>query len=386
MNFRFTHLRLENWRNFRRVEVDLQQRVFVSGPNAAGKTNLIDALRFLRDIALPEGSLAKAVKERGGISHLRSLHTHAHQARTVTVAVRLAIGSASWSYELVLAGGKNQPPRVERERVMKGGQELLTRPNDADRADKRLLEQTHLEQLTQNAKFRELVDALAAVATVHVVPQVARGELRGAGVPRDAPGSDFIERLAGLSEKKRKAALGRLAKLLKVAVPQFSQLRIDREPGTGRAHLEANYQHWRSNGVWQNEQEFSDGTLRLIGMLWSILDGDTPLLLEEPELSLHSEVVRQLPRLLARAAERHDRQVIVTTHAEEMLDDAGIDPSEVLILVTTGQETEVRVASEDPEIRQARRASIPLARAITSRTKPTGIDQLSLALGDPGAP
>ncbi|MDZ7919384.1 AAA family ATPase [Rhodoferax sp.] len=33
-------LKLQNWRNFRKVEVSLRERVFVIGPNASGKSNL----------------------------------------------------------------------------------------------------------------------------------------------------------------------------------------------------------------------------------------------------------------------------------------------------------------------------------------------------------
>ena len=42
---------LHNWKNFQNVEVSLSERCFIIGANAAGKSNLIDALRFLRDIA-----------------------------------------------------------------------------------------------------------------------------------------------------------------------------------------------------------------------------------------------------------------------------------------------------------------------------------------------
>ena len=55
---RFTRLHLENWRNFRELDVPLGERVFLVGPNAAGKSNLLDALRFLRAVAEPGGGLA----------------------------------------------------------------------------------------------------------------------------------------------------------------------------------------------------------------------------------------------------------------------------------------------------------------------------------------
>lgn len=53
--------------------------------------------------------------------------------------------------------------------------------------------------------------------------------------------------------------------------------------------LVAEIKHWRPQGGWQREASFSDGTLRLIGLLWFLSRGDSPLLLEEPELSLHGQ-------------------------------------------------------------------------------------------------
>ena len=50
---RLTHLTLKNWRNFKQADFDMQDRMFVIGPNASGKSNLLDALRFLRQVASP---------------------------------------------------------------------------------------------------------------------------------------------------------------------------------------------------------------------------------------------------------------------------------------------------------------------------------------------
>ena len=60
-----TRLALKNWRNFKAVDVSLRERVFVIGPNASGRSNLLDVLRFLRDVAKPGGGLQRAVAERG---------------------------------------------------------------------------------------------------------------------------------------------------------------------------------------------------------------------------------------------------------------------------------------------------------------------------------
>ncbi|HRX87118.1 MAG TPA: AAA family ATPase, partial [Phycisphaerae bacterium] len=68
-----SRIHLKNWRNFRSVEAALEQRVFIVGPNASGKSNLLDALRFLRDIAKPGGGLQRAVLDRGGLTKIRCL-------------------------------------------------------------------------------------------------------------------------------------------------------------------------------------------------------------------------------------------------------------------------------------------------------------------------
>jgi predicted ATPase len=383
MNPSFRHLRLSNWRNFRSVDVALRDRMFVVGPNAGGKTNFLDAFRFLRDIASHGGSLARALEARGDLAHLRSLH--ARRDSKVSIAVELEIEKQTWTYELELEGTKAKPTRIVREVVKQGRRPpLLVRPKDEDKSDERLLEQTHLEQLTQNAKFRPLADALAQITTTHIVPQEVRIPRHGNGhSDQDTAGSDYVEQLARLGAQKQRQALARIEKQLKIAVPQFSALRIERDK-VGVPHLEAKYEHWRPGGVWQNERDFSDGTLRLIGLLWAIQHGEGLLILEEPELSLHREIIRQLPRVFAQAAQRTDRQVFVSTHAEEMLADAGVDPAEIILLRPTAEETQVITGSSLQELREAARAKLGLGKIITGLTRPAKVNQLAFewARGD----
>jgi predicted ATPase len=69
-----TRLVLKNWRNFSSVDVALGDRVFLVGPNAAGKSNFLEVFRFLRDIAKSEGGgLQNAIAEAGGLKKIRCL-------------------------------------------------------------------------------------------------------------------------------------------------------------------------------------------------------------------------------------------------------------------------------------------------------------------------
>ena len=211
----FCHLVLSNWRNFKKVDVPLPQRVFIVGPNASGKTNLLDALRFLRDIASPGGSLVAAVKELRGLKHIRSLHAGGDSNILVEVHMAIDDDPNVWTYSLQLSGTETgkKPLRIEHERVSHGNEEILDRTRTAE-ADDRLLTQTHLEQISQSLQFRPLADVLASVVHVHVVPQVVRTPARAeAFSKRDAPGSDFIDQVARLSQRQKERALRRIEKL-----------------------------------------------------------------------------------------------------------------------------------------------------------------------------
>ena len=110
----------------------------------------------------------------------------------------------------------------------------------------------------------------------------------------DPFGQGFLERVASVHPSTRRFRLKKIEHTLKIAVPQFEKLEFIRD-NTGRPHLRARYFHWCSNEeLPQREDQFSDGMLRLIGLLWALLESDSVVLLEEPELSLNIGIVSQL--------------------------------------------------------------------------------------------
>jgi predicted ATPase len=168
---------------------------------------------------------------------------------------------------------------------------------------------------------------------------------RSAGGGHDPFGRDIFERIAATPEKSQNARLRWILEALQAAVPRLIQLEARRD-AHGRPHLRALYEHWRPRGAWQTEEQFSDGTLRLIGLLWAVLDGSGPLLIEEPEISLHPEIVRLIPQMLARLARRSGRQTILTTHSLDLLCGEGVGTEEILILNPREEGTSIRPAFE----------------------------------------
>src|SRR5205085_9271628 len=258
------------------------------------------------------------------------------------------------------------------ERVWKSDKLILERPDNFDKDDKELLRQTHLEQINSNRNFREIAEFFNTISYYHIVPQLIRDPERSAGKKFDPFGGDFLEQIASAPKKTQESRLRRIQNALRVAVPQLQEL-TEYKDERGVPHLRAKYDHWRSKGAWQTEADFSDGSLRLMGLLWALLDGTGPLILEEPELSLHSEVASHIPEMMAsiqKSQKKQARQILVSTHSSDLLRDPGIAPDEVLLLRPTPGGTTVEVSKDIPAIKQLLDAGFPIAEAVLPFTRP----------------
>jgi predicted ATPase len=377
---RLTRLVLENWKNFARVDVELQRRVFIVGPNASGKSNLLDALRFLRDIVSVGGGFQDAVQRRGGVTPVRCYAARRYSEVGICVDLGTNTEPALWRYELRFKQDKQRRPIVSAEKIWNAERILLERPLDDDRNDPERLTQTHLEQINVNKNYRSVADYFSSIRYRHIVPQLIREPDRSVGHSNDPFGGDFLEQVAGTTQRTQEARLRRINGALKVAVPQLEKLELWRDD-RGQPHLRGKYEHWRPQGAWQTEDQFSDGTLRLIGLLWSLLDGSGPLLLEEPELSLHPGIIRHLPQMLARTQRRTKRQILLSTHSSDLLQDNGIGMDEVLLLVPGREGTEAKLAGELSQIGHLLVGGLSMADAVLPLTEPKRAEQLALFEG-----
>lgn len=379
-----THLTASNWRNFKTLDVPLENRLFVVGPNASGKSNLLDLFRFLGDIASSGGGLASAIESRGGLSKVRSLFARNHQKGRLIIDLQLADGSDTWRYRIAIRGEKGgfNRPIVDEEVVEHNGTVLLNRPDESDEGDAVRLTQTHLEQIAANQKFRVLADYFAKVQYFHLVPQIIRDPSRiGAGA-NDPFGSNFIAQMNAVPVKTRQAWFRRMETALRSAVPEFQSLRLEVDK-SGMPHLIAGYQNWRETPARQSEVDFSDGTLRLVGLLWTLVGAPANggvLLLEEPELSLNSAIVRTLPTVLATAQRDRALQVILSTHAPELLNDEGVRPAEVLVLRVTDDGTVAHILSDIEEVAGELAAELPASEIVDGLIAPQDLSGL-IAVG-----
>lgn len=376
-------LHIENWKNFRIGEVHLARRLFLVGPNASGKSNFLDVFRFLRDLGLSKGGgFRHAVEERAGVSAIRCLAARKNSDIVVEIEIQEDSGSDGvWKYRLSFNQDNNRRPLIKEEVVEYNGTVRLKRPDETDRADTVRLTQTALEQITANKSFRPIVSFLQTISYQHLLPQVIRDPLGfSAGqIDNDPFGRDFLQRVENTPTNIRDSRLRKILSALKVAAPQLKELKVTRD-NFGTPHLVGLFEHWRPQAGKQDETQFSDGTLRLFGLLWSLFEGDGPLLMEEPELSLHSEVVRRLPQIIERINRQRKikRQVIMSTHSEEILSDPGISGDEVLRLEPSPDGTLFKSPLEAPEELDQLQNGLTIADVVLPKSAPAQANQLDL--------
>jgi predicted ATPase len=378
-----TRLKLKNWRNFREADLRFSEYTYILGANASGKSNLLDVFKFLRDISNPQGGgLQKAILDRGGIKKLRCLH--ARRDPEVRIEVHLAADFnseiADWEYSIAFKpeGKGAQRILVSEERVIRNGKNVFPiRPNAQDKEDELRLTQTFLEQIQANSSFRDVNQFFSDVSYLHLVPQFLKyGDRIGGRLLDDDPyGQGFLSSVAKSSERVRNTRLKKIERALSLAVPQFEELKYIKV--MGHPHLQARYAHHRPNAGWQQEDQFSDGTLRLLGILWSLLEGNGLLLLEEPELSLNNGIIEHIPMMMQRIQResKRKRQVIVTTHSETLLSNKGIDANGVILLESSNDGTKARLLNER-EL-DSITAGLSVAEVALPKTKPAMSEQLA---------
>lgn len=372
-----SRVHLSNWKNFRSCEVDLSERTFIVGANASGKSNFLDVFRFLHDITKVGGGLQMAVSSRGGMRKVRCLSARQNTDVEISIVFRDSVdGPDFWTYRLAFNsvdndGLKNKEVCVVKEFVQRGDEVILDRSVDSGE-DLESLTYTYLEQGASNLKFRELKNFFENLEYLNLIPQLLReASLLPAMTTEDYFGRDFLQRLSRLDRETCGAYLKTISEVLQQTVPQLDELNLVYDEN-GQPHIEMKCRHWRTYGNRQQEDQLSDGTLRLIGVLFAILDCKGMALLEEPETNLHSSVVSRLPQYISKLirTNNHKTQVLITTHSYEILSDQGIGSDEMVVLTPSAEGTKVTNASSMSDVNDELAAGFSVADAVIPYTDP----------------
>jgi len=285
---KFRKIVLKNWRNFREEEVKVGDHLLIFGGNASGKSNFLDAFRFLRDISSQGGGLQKAVLCRGGMRNVRNFYVRQEDVE-VHVEMEDEFGK-QWTYEIVFNQAQKQKEVVVvREYVSCDGETLLDRPNEEDRKDPARLSASFLNFTVANKDFRVIPEFFSSI-------QVAGNFL---WEMETTPVETLISDL----------------KLIEEFLRSVLDLNITLDAKEEYGHTSILFRVGRRK---VREEDISDGTFRLMGLFWHALHARETLLIEELERNFSRRIVLQLPRILRWG--NPDLQVLATTYSPEVIE------------------------------------------------------------------
>jgi predicted ATPase len=315
------------------VSLELGPLTVLVGANSVGKSNVLDALRFVSD-ALHMG-LSNAIAHRQGIRAVRRRSGGHPLNVSIGLDLDLAAG-LSGHYSFELRGGSSDDYEVWREEALvRRGSEAVSftvksrewvegPPGLKPSLDGRSLA---LSIVGGDARFQPLVHALQQISVYTIFPETLRAPQRYSPVkPMDRHGSNWASILKDQPKETWKPELvSALHKLTgdidDITVTDAAGYLVVqfRHPGPGR------------KPVLIDATEESDGTLRFIGIVTALLqEPPVPVLgIEEPELTVHPGAIPLLYDFLKEASRRS--QVLVTTHSPELLD--LVDPEEVRVVL-----------------------------------------------------
>jgi len=349
---------LRNYKSIKECDVSLGPLTLLVGVNGSGKSNFLDALRFVAECL--RTTMDQALRERGGIKEVRR-RSRGHPTH---FAIDL---------KLVLPDGRDGRYRFRVGAKPHGGFEVQgeecrlrsdgttdvfyeVRNGVVERAsfDPRPRASTDRLYLTIASglpDFRGVYDLLSEMGFYNISPDQLRDlQEPGAGSLLLRDGRNAASVVAWL-ERHNKQVKQRIEEYLGTIAPGVKQ--VAKKSLGHKETLEFKQAVAGDTNPWSFlAQNMSDGTLRALGVLVSLFqcfdrspETLIPLVgIEEPESTLHPAAAAVLMDALREAS--HFTQVLVTTHSPELLDTRDLDADSLLIVDAVEGESTIAPADE----------------------------------------
>lgn len=336
-----TAIAVEGYRSLRTLTVPLERLTLVTGANGAGKSSLYRALRLLSAVA--DGGLVSAIAAEGGLDSTLWAGEErggiAQGARANPVALKLGMASDDFGYAIDLgipspsSSAFARDPEIKAESIWSGPllrpATLLTerrgpsvRVRDGGGwADAELRLPPWSSVVTELGDPRRAAEVLTLRSTLRSwrfydalrTDREAPARARQVGTRTPVLASDGADLAAALQTIREIGDSAALDAAVDDAL-DGSRIEVDRG-GDGRFGLRL-----RQPGMRRplEAPELSEGTLRFLLLAAALLSPRPPelLVLNEPEASLHPQLVGALAGMITRAT--RDSQVIVVSHSDAL--------------------------------------------------------------------
>ena len=336
-------VRIRNYKSIGYCDIELGALTILVGQNGSGKSNFLDALRFVVDGL--KTTLDHAIKSRGGIDAVRRRSTGHPRNFSIDLELELPeYRSAYYGFEI--AAQKNsgflvkeeylqifEPDGRKTEEYKVNSGVLVSHDNatmPAASADR-----LYLVSASGLPRYRKVYDSLLAMGFYNLNPEALKAlQSPDAGEILQRDGSNIasvIHRIANEEPKLKK----RFQSYLSSIVPGITD--VNRVSVGPKETLEFRQNVAGAALPWKfYADSMSDGTLRVLGTLVAVMqvtEGSKSASLvgiEEPETALHPAASGALMDALREATDH--TQILVTTHSPDLLDQVHLETDKVLVV------------------------------------------------------
>lgn len=337
-----TKLILKRFRSVASEAIDFSPLTILVGRNGAGKSNIVDAFRFLADAV--SAPLQSALDVRGGIQAVRHRSAPRGYPPNLGMGIEFQIPNGSnptrGRYAFEIRALPSYGFEVVREQCRLWREGLLAawferKENGFESSARGLQPSLDSQALALPvaggvADFAPLLKALSGMRTYSIEPsQVREMQDPDSGTSLKPDGSNLASVLQEL-ERQHPDDYNQLCELLNTVAPGTQTVRPIKH---GKKLSLEFVQKWGENRKIRFEAfAMSDGTLRALGILTAVFQRPAPTLLaiEEPESTIHPGALGALMDAIRVASAR--TQVVLTTHSPEILDTEWIRPEHIRIV------------------------------------------------------
>ena len=351
-------LAIRNYRTLRDFAIPLASLNVISGPNGSGKSNVYKALRVLADTA--HGGVVASLAREGGIES--TLWAGPSTGRGEPVSLGLGFTGTEFSYSIDLGLPAPSPSAfsrdalIKREHLWAGSasprEGMLVERRGAvvrSRGEKGKWELVHQHMAGFDSMLSQLADPRRAPELVAMREELrswrfydhfrtdvaAPARLPQVGTHTPVLGHDGTDLAAALQTIREIGDSDALDAAVDDAFPG-ARVIVERHDGRFETSMQ---QHGLLRPL--KAAELSDGTLRYLLWIAALLSPRPPslLVLNEPETSLHPDLLPALGRLIGRAAQRS--QIFVVSHARRLI--ASLEDHDCLSLTLDKQAGETTI-------------------------------------------
>lgn len=341
--YRINRIRISGFRRLLNADLAVRPFMVLIGANGVGKTSLLDAFSVLS--ASASGNLNSILSQFGGIANLLTRGKSENLSLLVDMSVP---GHEPLEYDLLLTQ-KGTGYSISRELLCQRRQGFREPFKHIDSSDgdikyyetgeNRLVRpdwehnplETSLSQVPKMFRQPEELRRILATATqYHVLDVGSRAPVKMPQPMKPATlpgpdGADLVPYLYYLRESDRDR-FEVILDSLRAAFPDFEDLNF---PPVAAGMMAMTWKDTKfSKPMYMNE--LSEGTLRFL-WLTALLQSPnltTITMIDEPEVSLHPELLSMLADLMREAAQR--TQLIVATHSDRFI--RFLKPEEVVVM------------------------------------------------------